>query len=75
MNGLQLGRDVGSDFGQAAAHEWLLTNGRGGFAAGTVADANTRRYHGLLTAALTPPVGRTLLVVHAESNVINEDWE
>ena len=42
--------------------EWLVTNNIGGFAAGTVSELNTRRYHGLLTAALTPPLGRTLLV-------------
>jgi predicted glycogen debranching enzyme len=38
--------------------EWLLTNGLGGFAFGTVPGANTRRYHGLLIAATNPPVGR-----------------
>lgn len=40
--------------------EWLLTNGLGGFAAGTVVDVPTRRYHGLLVAATVPPVGRVL---------------
>ena len=38
--------------------EWLLTNGIGGYAGGTVVGANTRRYHGLLIAATLPPVGR-----------------
>ncbi len=38
--------------------EWLLTNGLGGFASSTVVACNTRRYHGLLIAATTPPVGR-----------------
>jgi predicted glycogen debranching enzyme len=46
----------------ALSREWLVTNGIGGFASGTVAGALTRRYHGLLLAALHPPVGRTLLV-------------
>lgn len=46
----------------ALQREWLVTNGLGGFAAGTVAGALTRRYHGVLIAALRPPVGRTLLV-------------
>ncbi len=41
--------------------EWLVTNGIGGFASGTVAGCLTRRYHGLLIAALRPPLGRTLL--------------
>ena len=40
--------------------EWLLTNGVGGFAGGTVVGANTRRYHGLLVAATLPPVGRVV---------------
>ena len=39
-----------------------MTNGLGGFACGTVAGANTRRYHGLLIASLAPPVERTLLI-------------
>jgi predicted glycogen debranching enzyme len=42
--------------------EWLVTNGQGGFASGTVALANTRRYHGLLVASFKPPVDRVLLV-------------
>jgi predicted glycogen debranching enzyme len=42
--------------------EWLVTNGIGGFASGTIAGSATRRYHGLLFAALQPPAGRTLLV-------------
>ena len=40
--------------------EWLLTNGLGGFAASTAVCCNTRRYHGLLCAALNPPVGRVM---------------
>ncbi len=40
--------------------EWLLTNGLGGFASGTVADVNTRRYHAGLVAATQPPVGRVI---------------
>jgi predicted glycogen debranching enzyme len=42
--------------------EWLLTNGLGGYASGTVVGCNTRRYHGLLCAAMTPPVGRVMLL-------------
>jgi predicted glycogen debranching enzyme len=40
--------------------EWLVTNGLGGYASGTVAGALTRRYHGLLIAALPNPLGRTM---------------
>ena len=56
-------------FEQAVEHEWLITNGIGGFACGTVGEANTRRYHGLLMAALTPPTGRTLLVSKLDISV------
>ena len=38
--------------------EWLLTNSRGGYSSSTVVGCNTRRYHGLLTGSLTPPVNR-----------------
>ena len=44
--------------------EWLVTNGLGGYAAGTVAGVVTRRYHGLLIAALPPPFGRMLMLAH-----------
>jgi len=44
--------------------EWLVTNGLGGFAAGTLAGIPTRRYHGLLVAALPTPLGRTLMLNH-----------
>jgi predicted glycogen debranching enzyme len=56
------GREVLADLQTALRREWLVTNGLGGYAAGTVAGINTRRYHGLLVAALTPPRGRTLLL-------------
>ena len=46
----------------AAALEWLVTDARGGYACGTVANVPTRRYHGLLEVATDPPAGRTLLV-------------
>lgn len=46
--------------------EWLETNGRGGFASGTVSGANTRRYHALLLIARRPPVERVVLVNHLE---------
>ncbi len=44
--------------------EWLVTNGLGGYASGTVATLATRRYHGLLVAALPAPLGRTMLIAH-----------
>lgn len=49
--------------------EWLLTNGLGGFASGTVCDAHTRTYHGWLIAALDPPGQRTLLLSHLDASL------
>jgi predicted glycogen debranching enzyme len=50
-----------------------MTNGIGGYACGTVALANTRRYHGFLMASLTPPVQRTLLVAKIDLSVEYQD--
>ena len=50
----------------AFEREWLVTNGLGGFACGTVAQANTRRYHALLVASLQPPVQRVVMVAKFE---------
>jgi len=63
---LDWGREVAGDLDLAERREWLCTNGIGGFASSTVAGSLTRRYHGLLVAALTPPLGRTLLVAKVE---------
>ncbi len=56
------GPEVCTDLDAGLRREWLVTNGLGGYASGTLAGINTRRYHGLLVAALEPPVGRTVLV-------------
>jgi len=63
---LTLGRYTCGDWQRASSHEWLVTNGLGGFACGTVAGANTRRYHGFLLASLKPPVERILLVAKVD---------
>ena len=47
--------------------EWIVTNGLGGYASGTVCGVPTRRYHGLLIAALPAPLGRTMML-----NQLNE---
>jgi len=44
--------------------EWLVTNGLGGYASGTVAGVTTRRYHGLLVAAHAAPLGRVMMLNH-----------
>ena len=51
---------------RALSLEWLETNGRGGFSSGTVAGANTRRYHALLLTARKPPSERFVFVNHLE---------
>ena len=58
--------DRGEDQGARALvnAEWLVTNGLGGYASGTVAGVNTRRYHGLLVAALPNPIGRLVMLNH-----------
>jgi predicted glycogen debranching enzyme len=59
---VDFGREICCDLGAAESREWLVTNGIGGYAFGTVAGHQTRCYHGLLVAALQPPLGRTLLL-------------
>ncbi|MCU0566462.1 MAG: amylo-alpha-1,6-glucosidase [Oculatellaceae cyanobacterium Prado106] len=59
---IEFGREICGDRDPAESREWLVTNGIGSFASGTIAGMLTRRYHGLLVAALNPPLGRTLLV-------------
>jgi glycogen debranching enzyme len=66
---IRFGREICGDLTAAEKREWLVTNGIGGFASGTVAGLQTRRYHGLLFAALKPPLGRTLLASHLQENV------
>src|SRR6266567_8118059 len=67
---ISLDKTICQNLGQALSREWLETNGLGGFACGTVAGANTRRYHGLLTAALNPPCGRMLLLSKIEETLV-----
>ncbi|MBE8997501.1 glycogen debranching enzyme N-terminal domain-containing protein [Nostoc sp. LEGE 12447] len=49
--------------------EWLLTNGLGSFASGTISDVRTRTYHGWLFTATNPPSGRTLLFSHLDASL------
>jgi len=51
------------------ATEWLLTNSRGGFACGTVAGCNARRYHGLLVGSLNPPANRVVALAAVRDTV------
>ena len=62
LSAVSFGREICGALELAEHREWLVTNGIGGFASGTVSGNLTRRYHGLLLAALHPPVGRTQMV-------------
>jgi predicted glycogen debranching enzyme len=53
-----------ADAASLATREWLVTNGLGGYASGTVPGVMTRRYHGLLIAALPAPLGRVVMLSH-----------
>lgn len=64
--------DAGS-IAAADEREWLITNGLGSFASGSISGANTRRYHGLLTAALEPPTRRTVVLSRIEEHVNGEN--
>jgi len=55
--------------------EWLVTNGLGGYASGTVSGAVTRRYHGLLIAALPAPLGRVVMWNHVSEFLRFDDDE
>jgi predicted glycogen debranching enzyme len=54
--------------------EWLVTNGVGGYASSTLVGLNTRKYHGLLVAAMTPPVQRMVLLSRVEETVHLDGW-
>jgi predicted glycogen debranching enzyme len=57
-------RDSRIDPKEPLRREWLVTNGLGGYASSTVAGVVTRRYHGLLVAALPSPLGRMVMLNH-----------
>jgi len=56
--------DRDGDPAELGRREWLVTNGLGGYASGTIVGAITRRYHGLLIAALPAPLGRVMFLNH-----------
>lgn len=67
---LRIDRTICRDLTAALSREWLVTNGLGGYASGTVAGVNSRRYHGLLVAAMRPPVQRMVLLAAVEDWVL-----
>lgn len=58
-----------ADFDRAIQKEWLVTNGLGSYAASTALSVNTRKYHGLLVAALHPPGDRTVCLVKLDEEI------
>src|SRR5262249_12397429 len=70
---IELPREICTLYPRASRLEWLLTNGTGGFAMGTVAGSNTRRYHGLLVASLHPPVQRVVTLARLEETVLTRE--
>ncbi len=72
---MEFGRGDFSTYEQGVKREWLLTNGIGGFCSSTIIGANTRRYHGLLIAALKPPVMRHLLLSKLDEVIVTQDKE
>jgi 4-alpha-glucanotransferase len=72
---VRFGREICGDLAAAERREWWLANGRGGYAAGTIAGTLTRRYHGLLVAPVNPPLGRFLVFAKADATVIDGERE
>ncbi len=72
---IRLAPPVCRDLESAITREWLVTNGLGGFASGTIAGPNARRYHGLLVASLQPPVRRVVLLAALEEWLIGPDGQ
>ena len=70
---LYVGPDICQNVREGFDHEWLVTNGLGGYAAGAINGATTRSYHGLLVAALHPPVERTVLVTKIDEEATFPD--
>jgi len=67
---LQKDKSVLADYEKAIQHEWLETNGLGGWAGSSIIGCNTRRYHSLLMAATTPPAERMNLVSKLDETII-----
>ena len=57
------------DLENGLTKEWIITNGIGGFSSSTIIGANTRKYHGLLVAPLTPPARRFLILSKLDESI------
>jgi 4-alpha-glucanotransferase len=72
---IRFGRELCGDLAQAERREWWLSNGLGGYSAGTVAGTLTRRYHGLLVAPVHPPLGRHDVMAKADATLRSDGRE
>src|SRR5436853_2672351 len=70
---MRFGRQLCGDLDAASTREWLVTDGLGGFAMGTVGGLRTRRYHGLLVVATQPPTGRRVALASLDPTLIVGD--
>ena len=61
------------NFADATQHEWLETNGLGGWSSSSIIGTNTRRYHGLLVAAIVPPTERMVLLSKLDETIVTAD--
>ena len=68
---IRFGREICGNLPEAERREWWLSNGLGGYAAGTIAGTLTRRYHGLLIAPVNPPLGRFLVFAKADATLVD----
>src|SRR3972149_1628808 len=66
---INVNKEALARFDEAIRKEWFVTNGLGGYAASTVLGVNTRKYHGLLVAALRPPGDRTVCLAKLDEEV------
>ncbi len=70
---MRYGKRDWTSYERGIGREWLITNGRSGFAGSTVTGANSRKYHGLLVGCLTSPEERYMILNKLEEKVICED--
>lgn len=66
---IQFGREICGELSIAEQREWLVTNGIGGYACGSISGILSRHYHGLLVATLKPPLERTLFLTKVDEAV------
>ena len=57
------------EFEEALTKEWIITNGIGGYSSSSIVGANTRKYHGLLVASLTPPARRHVILSKVDESI------